>query len=152
MFSPLNLMYGNNFPTLFANGDMALAQYQTTMNYLEMIDDVFGVKFRLDYREAQQKLVLTPAPTQAGTGLIRVFRKESSANLYNNLLVKDLAEALAKKIWGKILSKYGPMQLPGGGSYEAFGLKLWDEGKEEEKEIKERMKNEGEAYMGFIIG
>jgi hypothetical protein len=152
LFSPANMVLGSPF-TVFNDGQgMAISNYQVMMNYLETINDVFGISFRYDYRELQETLVITPTPTESGHALIKVFRKESSSLLYNHLLIKDLSVALAKQIWGKILSRYGSMALPGGGENFSFGSKLWDEGKEEQKDIEMRMKNEGEAYVGFIIG
>ncbi len=152
LFSPANLILGGSFNMFNYGGGMALSQYQIAMNYLDTINDIFGVMFRVDYIETQEKLVITPTPTESGTALIRVFRKETALNLYNHPLVKDLAVAIAKQIWGKSLSKYGNMNLPGSGETASFGNKIWDEGKEEQKEVEEKMKYEGEWWMGFTTG
>lgn len=152
LFSPANMILGNQFLGYLGGESMALSNYQVMMNYLESINDLFGISFRCDYRELQELLIITPTPTESGYALIKVFRKESSSLLYNHLLIKDLSVALAKQIWGKILTRYGSMGLPGGGENFSFGSKLWDEGKEEQKDIEMRMKNEGESFVGFIIG
>lgn len=152
LFSPANLVLGGSFNMFNYGGGMALSQYQVAMNYLAAVSDVFNVMFKVDYIELQERLILTPTPTESGTALIKVFKKESATRLYNHTLVKDLMVAIAKQIWGRSLSKYRGIELPGKGEASSFGSELRSEGKEEEKETIEKMKYEGEWWIGFTTG
>lgn len=151
LFTPANLVLGGSFQIFNGGGGMALTNYQTSMLYLQTINDTFGISYRIDYREAQQRLIVTPMPTQEAYAVMKVYRQENAVNIYNHLLVKKLAVAFCKQVWGIELSKYGSMSLPGGGTYGDFGNKIWDQGIQEVKEIEDRMKNEGEPF-GFVTG
>lgn len=152
LFTPANLVLGGSFQVFNGDGGgMALANYQTAILYLKTVEEIFAISYRVDYRELQQKLIVTPTPTESLVAVLKVYRQENVANLYNHLLVKKLAVAYCKQVWGKILTKYGSMQLPGGGSYFEFGMKMWDEGKKDEEELEKRMGDEGEKF-GFVIG
>lgn len=154
LFTPANMVLGSNLQYIFQGGGLALAGYEVAMNYLEMIEDMFTVKFRVDYRERQNLLVVNPTPTTAMVGLLKVYKREAAENLYSHPLVKKIAVAKAKMIWGIALSKLGDMQLPGGGSYKDFANRIWQEGHEDEKEyIKQLKPFDGESEpVGFMIG
>lgn len=156
LFSPLNMMYGASWSSLFTNTGpgMSLANYQSIMIYLEAIKDFFTISYKIDFNELSQVFTIQPTPTENSVGLLRLWRKEQAVNLYNNVLVQELAIAWVKHIWGMILSKQ-TMLFPDGSSVKEFGQMIWQEGKEEKKYLIERMNagvnGEGE-WTGFLIG
>lgn len=151
LFTPANLLLGGSF-NVFNNGEgLSLTNYTIAQLFLRTIEDIFSVSYRVDYRELQQLLIITPTPAIPMIGIIKVYRKESAINLYNHLLVKKLAVAFSKQVWGTELSKYGSMTLPGGGTYGDFGNKIWEQGITEVEKLEDRMNNEGEP-PGFTIG
>ncbi len=154
LFSPANMVLGGGQIGIM-NGDgagMSLTNYQIAMNYLETLSEIFGVKHRIDYIELQEKLIVTPTPSTDMVALIKVYKRENTVRLYNHILVKKLAVALSKQVWGLILSKYTGIPLPGGGDVGQFGSSLMEKGEKEQEEIEKKMTNEGESNMFFMIG
>lgn len=152
LFTPANLILGGTLSVLDGGQGMALSNYTIAMNYLETLQEIFSIKYKFDYLELQEKLIVTPTPTTSVVALIKVYKKENTILLYNHPLVKKLAVALSKQVWGRILSKYTGMPLPGGGDISQFGSSLIQEGKEDQKEIEAKMTNEGEPNTFFMIG
>jgi hypothetical protein len=126
---------------------MVLAGYNIATNYLEDIRDTFSTIYLAQYSDARQEFTLIPTPTTSGTGLITVYRKETAANLYNNILVKELAVAKAKYLWGFQLGKF-TMTLPSGGTIN--GNEIKQDGKEEMEKIMERIRTESEPPLFYI--
>ena len=151
LFTPANIVLGGSFQVFNGGAGMALANYQTAMMYLKNVEEIFSIKFRVDYRELQQMVIVTPTPTMNLFGLMKVYRKEAAINMYNHPSVKKLAVAYSKQVWGNILSKYGSIALPGGGSYGEFGNTMIEKGEAEVEKIEQKMKDESEKF-GFMIG
>jgi len=160
LFSPTHMLLYNQFqsgqyPGGTGNGGAAglggsgvLGNYQIQMMYLSEIQEMFQRRYVCDYSEWSQTLKVRPTPNQDDIGILMVFRKESAINLYNHPLVKKLAIAKVKKIWGRTLSKYS-ISLPGSGSI--TGQEIRQEGIEEEKELIESIRMEGSPPI-FLVG
>jgi len=159
LFSPTHMLLYNQFQTQYpggtGNGGAAglggsgvLGNYQIQMMYLSEIQEMFQRRYVCDYSEWSQMLKVRPTPNQDDVGILMVFRKESAINLYNHPLVKKLAIAKVKKIWGRTLSKYS-ISLPGSGSI--TGQEIRQEGIEEEKELIESIRMEGSPPI-FLVG
>lgn len=146
LFSPLNLITGGQFNI----NNMDIIGYQTAMLYLEEVNSIFGSKYRIDYNPNKNVLTILPTPKTAMTALLQVYRKESAILLYNNPLVKSLALAKAKRIYGNILTKHS-MTIPGGGSFANYASVLVEQGKEEEEEIYKKIFDSSEPFS-FTIG
>lgn len=71
-----------------------------------------------------------------------------AADLWDDEVLKELAVAECKVLWGNILKKFGQVVLPGGVTLD--GQKLYDEGKEEFNRITDNMlyKNPIDFFMG----
>lgn len=71
-----------------------------------------------------------------------------AADLWDDEVLKELAVAECKVIWGNILKKFGQVILPGGVSLD--GQKIYDEGKAEFNHITDRMlySNPVDIFMG----
>jgi len=63
--------------------------------------------------------------------------------------LKKYATARAKMQWGSNLKKYENTELPGG--IQLNGQALFDEGKEEAKELEEELKNNLQLEMDSIL-
>lgn len=148
LFTPSNVILGGNSDIIHNISEFQLMDYEMAMMYLKLIDNEFAVKYRIDYIQSQQKLLILPTPDQDLTGYLEVYKKETAENLYNNILFKKLCIAEAKILWGSILSKYS-VQLPGGGTVNGDAIK--SDGKEEKEKIMERVESEGEP-IDFFIG
>lgn len=92
---------------------LVLANYYTAMQYLDLINEMFGKMYSVDYIPGQQIIRITPTPSEALIGVLILWRAEAAQNLYNNPLVKKIAVARAGMRWCRNLLKYGG-QLPDG--------------------------------------
>lgn len=120
-------------------GGLMLANYYTSMQYLDIINEMFGKMYTADYLPGREVIRITPTPDQYVLGVLTVFRREQSNFLYNNPLVKKLATARAGVRWGRNLSKYSG-SLPDGLTIN--GEAIVSEYKEEEEKWFERIFDE----------
>jgi len=86
---------------------LVLSNYQSAMQYLDMINEMFGKMYSVDYIPGQDILRITPTPDQVLIGVLILWRAESAQNLYNHPMVKKIAEARAGIRWCRNLLKYG---------------------------------------------
>ena len=129
---------------------MDLAGYDIATKYLELYKDFFNKPYTVDFHSMRGELVVDPTPNVDVVGVLIVWKREALANCVNHPDVKKLIVAKCKQLWGTIRGKYS-IQLPGGGTIEGDSLK--SEGKDEEREIIERMDDESEGNaLGFYIG
>ena len=124
-----------------------MAGIDLAMLYGKEFYNQFGRYYRTDYRQATGTLTIIPTPTQTITGLLTVYKREKSRHLYNNILLKKLAVALAMKIWGRVLKKY-TVELPGGGSIN--GAEIYQDGVAEEEKVMEQIMGEAEQPSFFV--
>jgi hypothetical protein len=109
----------------------------------------FGLSYNTEYRRSNSTVIVTPTPTVSGALLLRVYKKEDTINLYNHILIKDLAVGLCKKLYGGMnLGKYN-VTLPGGGTINYQFI--YDQGKEETELALEAIRSEGNP-MPFLVG
>ncbi len=118
-----------------------LVDHNAAQLILEEITTQFGIQFRVDWRPGREVLKVSPTPTAELIGILKIHRREEAQFLFNHRLVKKLATARAKKLWGEILKKH-VITLPGGGTIQ--GAEIYSEGREDEKEILIQMKEESE--------
>jgi len=129
---------------------MDLAGYDIATKYLELYKHYFNKTYSVNFHHLRRELTVDPTPTTDVVGIMLVWKKEALSNCVDHTDVKKLIIAKCKQLWGMIRGKYS-IQLPGGGSIEGESLK--SEGKEEEREIIERMDDESEGNaLGFYIG
>lgn len=126
---------------------MMLAGYEIASQYLEDIKDTFGSIYHGQFSEEREEVLIYPTPTEGGTALMTVYKKNTAENLYNNDMVKRLAVAEAKIQWGNNLNKYN-MTLPHGGTIN--GEAILQQGKEEKEKIIEDIYLERENTCFFI--
>jgi hypothetical protein len=107
----------------FAGGGygMVLAGWQSSMIYLDMINEMFGKMYTADYIPGREVIRIVPTPQSTMVGVLQYYRREYSQYLYNHPLVKKVSVARAGIRWGRNLSKYGG-QLPDGLTIEAQSI------------------------------
>jgi len=155
LFSPVHVLLYNqyveqgNYPGGPGVGSqsLVLTSYQTAMQYLELINEMFGKMYSVSYLPGREVIRITPTPSEVVIGVLILWRREYAYNLYNNPLVKKLAIARAKKRWGWNLNKYNG-SLPDGLTINSQAI--IDEGKEEEEKWLERMWEESQP-PDFIV-
>jgi hypothetical protein len=116
LFSPTHILLYDQYvnqggypggPGSVGGTGLTLTNYMTAMVYLDMINEMFGKMYTVDYLPGREVLRITPTPTAAIVGVLILWRREYAENLYNNPLVKKVAIARAGMRWGRNLSKYG---------------------------------------------
>lgn len=75
---------------------------------------------------------------------------ESFERVFNNMWLKKYATALTKEQWGTNTKKFTGVQLPGG--VELDGQKIYDEAREEIKELEEELRQKWSSPAPFLIG
>jgi hypothetical protein len=70
--------------------------------------------------------------------------------VYSNEFVREYCYSLIKLQWGNNLKKYNNIALPGGVTLN--GQAIYDEAKEEIKELRERIRKEFEMMPNMVIG
>lgn len=129
-------------------GAMVMSNYDTSMIYLKEIDDHFTRRYTCDFNPNSYIMRVWPTPEENCKAMLTVYKKETAENLYNNPLLKKLARARVKMLWGEMLDKYA-MTLPGGGNIN--GDKIYQRGKDEETEAILNIKGESEPPL-FMVG
>lgn len=129
-------------------GAMVMGNYDISMIYLKEIEDHFVRKYHCDFNPNSYMVRIWPTPNIDTVAMLTVYKKETAINLYNNPLLKKLARARVKILWGEIINKYA-MTLPGGGNIN--GDKIIDRGEKEEAAALESIVKESEPPL-FLIG
>ena len=124
-----------------------MVDWNIAMLMLEEIKNTFNKMFMVDFRQGSNIMRVVPTPTEAYTGILTCYKKETALNLYNNRLVQRLCVARAKIQWVEHLSKYS-LTLPGGGTMN--GDSIISRGKEEEEKVMEDIKGESEPTDFFV--
>jgi len=132
----------------FQNGVLVLTEYQIMMGQLENIKFLFGKQYTAKFNKGREMVIITPTPTQNMIGVLSLYIREKAEYLYNHTLVKKLAVARAKKIWGRSLLKYS-LVLPDGISLN--GNQIYEEGKQDEDFWFNRLSEESEG-IDFFVG
>lgn len=153
MFSPAHILLYEQFVVKgqYPGGGgpvgLTLSNYYVAMQYLDQIKEFFGKYYRLDYIPGKNTFRCIPTPSDSIIGVMVFYRKQYAEYVYNNPLVKKLAVARTKILWGRILNKYGAT-LPDGITIN--GRDLIDEGKEEEEKCLENFRAESSPIDFYI--
>ena len=117
---------GMVFPLLFGgmNGNacdgmgFGLAQYYIMQSYLALIEFLFVPPKMYNFNQRTHHLHIDGDLVECGTWLaLEVMMKPSPdvyPDLWNDMWLKEFATALVKAQWGRNLTKYNQVQLPGG--------------------------------------
>ena len=153
----------NNFDFFYGNGgasSMPLTNYYITKSNLELIDHMMNVQPAIRFNKHRNRLYLDTNWTRLGNmakskdyylmiECYEVNDPEVFGDVYKDKWLKRYATALAKMQWGTNLKKYQNTELPGG--LVLSGQELYDEGREEAKELEEELKN-SRLEMDFLMG
>jgi hypothetical protein len=129
-------------------GAMVMSNYDISMIYLKEIEDHFMRKYTVQFDTNDMTLRVWPTPTAPTFGLLQVYTRQTSENLYNNPLLKKLVVARTMIQWGLHLIKY-QINLPGGAGINASTY--LEKGERDEAAALESMRTES-APPVFMIG
>ena len=153
MFSIKYQMFLND---LYYFNSVELLQYSMTKSYLESIDHLLTTDKQIRFNKRQDRLYLDIdwGSQSAGNFIVlecyRALDPESFSQVYNDSFVKRYLTAVIKRQWGRNLSKFRGVKLPGG--IELNGGEILQQADQELSEIKSRMSMEYELPPLDLIG
>ena len=141
---------------LYYFNSVELLQYAMTKSYLEDIDFLLTTDKQIRFNKRQDRLYLDIdwGSQPAGEFIIiecyRALDPASFTQIYNDSWMKMYLTALIKRQWGRNLSKFRGVKLPGG--IELNGGEILQQAESEIADIKGRMMSEYELPPLDFIG
>ena len=141
---------------LYYFNSVELLQYAMTKSYLEDIDFLLTTDKQIRFNKRQDRLYLDIdwGSQPAGEFIIiecyRALDPASFTQIYNDSWMKMYLTALIKRQWGRNLSKFRGVKLPGG--IELNGGEILQQAESEIADIKSRMMSEYELPPLDFIG
>lgn len=135
----------------------SISHYAAAKSYIETLNMVLTGTPGIRYREKNQKLYID---IEWGTDLkegdfiiiecFGIIDPDTYGHVWDDEWLKAYATALVKYQWGSNTKKYINVNLPGG--VQMTGQQLFDEAKEEVKELKAELRDSYEEPPGFFVG
>jgi len=141
---------------LYYFNSVELLQYSMTKSYLEDIDFLLTPDKQIRFNKRQDRLYLDIdwGSQHAGEYIIlecyRALDPETFTQVYNDSFMKLYLTALIKRQWGRNLSKFRGVKLPGG--IELNGGEILQQAESELADIRGRMMSEFELPPLDFIG
>ena len=141
---------------LYYFNSVELLQYAMTKSYLEDIDFLLTTDKQIRFNKRQDRLYLDIdwGSQPAGEFIIiecyRALDPDSFTQIYNDSWMKMYLTALIKRQWGRNLSKFRGVKLPGG--IELNGGEILQQAESEIADIRSRMMSEFELPPLDFIG
>ena len=133
-----------------------LGAFYITQSYLNMIQDTFSTQDRLNFNMHHGRLTLLNdwASIKAGNWIaVECYTQidpEVVGAVYNDRWLKKYCTALFKLQWGMNLIKFNGAQLPGGIAVNAE--QIYNDAKQEVKDLEEELKNDYQLPVDFFVG
>ena len=141
---------------LYYFNSVELLQYSMTKSYLEDIDHLLTTDKQIRFNKRQDRLYLDIdwGSQEANEFIVlecyRALDPASFTQIYNDSWMKQYLTALIKRQWGRNLSKFRGVKLPGG--IELNGGEISQQAESELADIKARMMSEYELPPLDFIG
>ena len=141
---------------LYYFNSVELLQYAMTKSYLEDIDFLLTTDKQIRFNKRQDRLYLDidwgsqPKDEFIIIECYRALDPASFTQIYNDSWMKQYLTALIKRQWGRNLSKFRGVKLPGG--IELNGGEILQQAEQELSDIKSRMTMEYELPPLDFIG
>tara|TARA_A100001035_G_scaffold183165_1_gene145816 strand:+ start:1090 stop:1920 length:831 start_codon:yes stop_codon:yes gene_type:complete len=141
---------------LYYFNSVELLQYSMTKSYLEDIDHLLTTDKQIRFNKRQDRLYLDIdwGSQEADEFIVlecyRALDPASFTQIYNDSWMKQYLTALIKRQWGRNLSKFRGVKLPGG--IELNGGEISQQAESELADIKARMMSEYELPPLDFIG
>ena len=148
----------NQLPGLL-KGSGGLANYATSRQYINLMDDMFSKSDtrQIRFNRLTDKVYIDmdwDASVKIGDWLVLQCYKKidggTYTELYNDIFLKKYTTALFKKQWGANLIKYEGMQLPGGATLN--GRQIYDDGHTELEKLEEESQMRYQLPDNFYVG
>lgn len=134
-----------------AGGGVDLVSYMMSMQYLEMVKQMFTVKMRMQFLDQERKVRFSPAPPRDGFIVVGVWARVGEEWMYENMWVRRYACALAKKQVAYNGKLYANATFPGGVTID-WDFYLSESEKEIEKLEEELVSGKYSYPPDFFVG
>ena len=141
---------------LYYFNSVELLQYAMVKSYLEDIDHLLTTDKQIRFNKRQDRLYIDidwssqPKDEFIVIECYRALDPASFTQIYNDSWMKQYLTALIKRQWGRNLSKFRGVKLPGG--IELNGGEILQQAESELADIKQRMTSEYELPPLDFIG
>ena len=98
-----------------------LVTYVSALRYLSDVQKLVGIQYQIHLSPHESKLRIYPTPRADRAVIVKIYRKATIAEIFQNIMFRDLVIQRAKIMWGEILSK-DDYTFPGGGKVDGQTL------------------------------
>lgn len=154
--SIFDLQYQLRLNDLYDLTSTSIIYYSMVMSHLSLLDLTLNGHPLYRFNRLTNRLYIDENWVEniaPGTYILvecyRALDPQTVTRVYNDKWLKHYATALIKKQWATNLKKFSGLQLPGGVTID--GDKLYEEAKEEIKELEENLMNKS-APLEFMMG
>lgn len=151
-----DLRYQIRLHELYDFTSTSYVNYALTMQHLRTLDMLFSGEQPIRFNRHTNKLYIdwNWAMYSAGEYVIieqfYIADPNTYPRVYNDRMLKRLATAYIKKMWGNNMKKFGGMQLPGGITMN--GQQIYEEAVTEAKEIEDLIVSTHQFPAQFLVG
>jgi len=135
----------------------SLQTYNYTRSHMQMLQDLLTPEKSIRFSRVTNKLYVDMDwKTHPRVGEYMMFEAyqildpEKYGEIYNDRMLKQYVTAKIKEQWGRNLSKFDGVSLPGGVSLN--GLRILNEAQEEIRKLEDEIQNKYELPPIFFIG
>jgi hypothetical protein len=135
----------------------SIIPYVVGRQYQQLLNDTFRGRPGIRFSRHQQRLYIDVnwyATFQPHNFVVvecfQVLDPGSYPDIWSDRWLQDYTIALLKKMWGMNMKKFGQLQTVGGVTLN--GKEYYDEAVEELKELEDRLRNEFQLPIDFIVG
>ncbi len=155
MFSIRYQMAFNDIATYSTRGVREMQNYWMRLSHLNMVQDLISGMSNLRFNRITNKVYIDwdwSVDVSAGDYIVlETYQKVGdTAELWNDIFLKDYATALVKEQWGMNLSKLEGVQLPCGVTLN--GRAILEDARTEIAQLKEQMSLSFELPVDFLVG
>lgn len=152
-----DLRYQLRLNELYDFTSASYINYTLTMQHLRSLELLFTGEVPIRYNRHMRRLFIDWAwgSQEAPVGTVAILECYATLNpdvytdMWNDRWLKEYATALIKQTWGRNLSKYDNLQLPGGVTLN--GTKIYNEATEEINLLREQMESEFGGVLEFYL-
>ena len=151
-----DLRYQLRLHELYDFTSTSYVNYALTMQHLRTLDMLFSGEQPIRFNRHTNKLYIDWNWAMYSAGEYVIIEQFYSADpntyprVYNDRMLKRLATAYIKKMWGNNMKKFGGMQLPGGITMN--GQQIYEEAVTEVKEVEDLIVSTHQFPAQFLVG
>jgi len=152
-----DLRYQLRLNDLWDLSSTSYTNYTLTMQHLKTLDMLFSGQSPIRFNKINNRLYVDQSwssDVDVGEWMVVeamiITDPEAYTKVWNDRMLKKLATAYIKKIWGQNMSKFAGMQLPGGITMR--GVDIYQEAMNEIAATEQEIRNTYESPPGFLVG